>query len=116
MSKKLKTTPRQIIIREIKPIIPNGDLLATDLMNDVKYTSTDSKSSIQGSSHCIVDDGKIKSNYFEYEMHNDIDSMRASENKEILNNDEHLNKTDQKHLLLKTDELIQADLPYTDDI
>ncbi|CAG8521093.1 18810_t:CDS:2, partial [Racocetra fulgida] len=113
ISKKLKSTPRQIIIREIKPIIPNGDLLATDLTNDVKHTSTESKSSIQGSSHCIVDDGKIKSNYFEYEMHNDIDSIRASE---ILNNDEHLNKTDQNHLLLKTDDLIQTDLLYIDDV
>ncbi|CAG8680170.1 12377_t:CDS:2, partial [Cetraspora pellucida] len=113
VSKKLKKTPRQIIIREIKPIIPNEDLLVTDLMND-KQANTGSKSSIQGSSHCITDDGKIKLDDFEYELHNDINTIKASE-KELFDNDDHLIKTDQNHLLLKTDDLIQADLSYKDD-
>ncbi|CAG8571567.1 25586_t:CDS:2 [Dentiscutata erythropus] len=125
VSKKLKQTPRQIMIREIKSIISTENLLTTDLMNDVKLTSIDSESLIQESSHCITNDGIIKSDYIESEMHNNnnIDSINVSSTKktlikdmnnlseEILGNDEPLNKINQNHLL-KTDDLTQVNLSH----
>ncbi|KAF0356330.1 PIN domain-like protein [Gigaspora margarita] len=122
VSKKLRQTPRQIMIREIRSIAPTEDLLATDLMNDVKHTCIDSESFIQESSHCTINDGKIKSDYFECEMRNDIDSIKASSKKKILIKDlnnlsednELLNKVNQNYLL-KTDDLTQIDLSHNDD-
>ncbi|CAG8511895.1 1844_t:CDS:2, partial [Dentiscutata heterogama] len=125
VSKKLNQTPRQIMIREIKSIISTENLLATDLMNDVKHTSIDSESLIQETSHCITNDGIIKSDYIENEMHNNIDSINVSSTKktlikdmnnlseEILGNDELLNKINQNYLL-KTNDLTRVDLSHND--
>ncbi|CAG8604844.1 26194_t:CDS:10, partial [Gigaspora rosea] len=117
VSKKLRQTPRQIMVREIRSIAPTENLLATDLMNDVKHTSIDSESFIQESSHCTINDGKTKSDYFECEMRNDIDSIKASSKKKILIkdlNNEPLNKVNQNYPL-KTDDLTQVDLSHNDD-